>query len=168
MCKELDKVKYKYSLQVDDKIESFEGNIYTSAQIPIVIKIQQLWREKQKRRREEEQHKNPHKAKVGDSIKKQDENDDLLESSEESEEDARDFIQKKQKQMIGLKQRLDRMISNVQDDNKYGHCTQHLHIDNSDPSIAPPEDESITDARKQSQMFRRASVMSHSAKKKNP
>lgn len=31
MCKELDKVKYKYSLQVDDKIESFEGNIYTSA-----------------------------------------------------------------------------------------------------------------------------------------
>lgn len=40
---------------------------------------------------------------MGDSIKKQDENDDLLESSEESEEDARDFIQKKQKQMIGLK-----------------------------------------------------------------
>ena len=133
-----------------------------------MIKIQQLWREKQKRRREEELQKNPQKGRIADSVKKQDENEDLLESSEESEEDARDFIQKKQKQMIGLKQRLDRMISNVQEDNKYSHCTQHLHIDNSDPSIAPPEDEITSDPRKPSSMLRRGSVMSQMGKKKNP
>ena len=41
--------------------------------------------------------------------------------------------------MIGLKQKLDRMISSVKDEKKNSMCAQHIHIDNSDDSLAPSD-----------------------------
>lgn len=53
MCILLDKALDKFKRQVKDTIDSFEGKIYTSSMIPIVIKVQQLFREKKRRRYEQ-------------------------------------------------------------------------------------------------------------------
>ena len=41
--------------------------------------------------------------------------------------------------MIGLKGKLDTMLIGVKDDGKFTHCSQHLRIENSDPSLMSPE-----------------------------
>lgn len=39
MCKQLDKSLLKFKNSVVNKIDFFEGNIYTSSMIPVVLKI---------------------------------------------------------------------------------------------------------------------------------
>ena len=54
LCRELEKVLTRFKNNVLDKIDRFEGNIYNSSMIPIVITIQQIFREKRKLRAIEE------------------------------------------------------------------------------------------------------------------
>lgn len=54
MCKELDAALVKFKNSVLSYIDRFEGNIYTSAMIPIVIRIQKIFRQRNKERRQKE------------------------------------------------------------------------------------------------------------------
>ena len=54
LCRELEKALTRFKNNVLDKIDRFEGNIYNSSMIPIVITIQQIFREKRKLRAIEE------------------------------------------------------------------------------------------------------------------
>ena len=50
LCKKLEKTLTNFKNNVLGKIDRFEGNIYTSSMIPIVIRIQQMFREKRRAR----------------------------------------------------------------------------------------------------------------------
>lgn len=50
LCKKLEKTLTNFKNHVLGKIDRFEGNIYTSSMIPIVIRIQQMFREKRRAR----------------------------------------------------------------------------------------------------------------------
>jgi len=50
MCKELGKALVKFKNNVLSKIDRFEGNVYTSSMIPIVLRIQLIFRKKKKER----------------------------------------------------------------------------------------------------------------------
>ena len=50
LCKKLEKKLNSFKNNVLGKIDRFEGNIYNSSMIPIVIKIQQMFREKRRAR----------------------------------------------------------------------------------------------------------------------
>lgn len=52
MCMQLDKALIKFKKQVKDTIDRFDGRFYTSSMIPIVIKVQQLFREKKRKKYE--------------------------------------------------------------------------------------------------------------------
>ena len=50
LCRKLDKAQLKFKNNVLGKIDRFDGNIYDSSMIPIVLRIQMIFREKRKNR----------------------------------------------------------------------------------------------------------------------
>ena len=50
MCKKLDKALIKFKNLVLDKIDRFEGNIFTSNMIPIVVRLQTRFRDIRKQK----------------------------------------------------------------------------------------------------------------------
>jgi len=55
MCKDLEKAIIKFQSTVIKEIDRFEGNIYTSSMIPIVLKVQKIFRDYRRTRLIKEQ-----------------------------------------------------------------------------------------------------------------
>lgn len=113
LCRELEKALTRFKNNVLDKIDRFEGNIYNSSMIPIVIKIQQIFRDKRFKRaiEEAEMLKNRNFERQNLISKRQLDNIDL--SDTDGSSDVFVSLQMQQKRKIKIQKQIKRKLDNI-------------------------------------------------------